>query len=77
MNYSIKLANERKGSGAMKLRKWETMMIAGLTAFAVLVGGCGGSKDKAASSDGAYQGKVTLGCTTWIGYAPLDRKSVV
>jgi len=71
MNYSIKLANERKGSGAMKLRKWETMMIAGLTAFAVLVGGCGGSKDKAASSDGAYQGKVTLGCTTWIGYAPL------
>lgn len=55
----------------MKLKKWETMMIAGLTAFAVLLGGCGGSKEKTASSDGAYQGKVSIGCTTWIGYAPL------
>lgn len=38
----------------------------------MLLLGCGSSgEDSKSSKDGVYSGQVILGCSTWIGYAPL------
>ncbi len=57
----------------LKMKKCKAALAAILTAGALVITGCGGSNiaDKSSGGDGTYQGKVTLGCTTWIGYAPL------
>ncbi len=55
-----------------KLRKLSSILL--LVCFsAILICGCGSSEKESnkSSEDGVYGGKVVLGCSTWIGYAPL------
>ena len=58
---------------AMQTKKLAAIFTALLTCVSLVVAGCGG-KDSASSgesSGGVYKDKISRGCTSWVGYAPL------
>ena len=57
----------------MRTKKLAAIFTALLTCASLVLTGCGGKQSASSgeSDGGVYKDKIAIGCTTWIGYAPL------